>query len=102
MMPELAGRRYDGRSLKAWTYYCGRQRRQEGSITDGKGALHANGRAVLEFEKACRPGNVTEKYEFPVFGGCSSPKVESCNARSFGLTRKGVRVIELSGQTTLA
>jgi hypothetical protein len=62
MMPELAGRRYDGRSLKAWTYYCGRQSRHEGSITDGKGALHANGKAILEFEKACRPGNVTEKY----------------------------------------
>ena len=62
MMPELAGRRYDGRSLKAWTYYCGRQSRREGSITDGKGALHANGKAVLEFEKACRPGNVTGKY----------------------------------------
>ncbi|CAL1148351.1 unnamed protein product [Cladocopium goreaui] len=58
MMPELAGRRYDGRSLKAWTYYCGRQSRHEGSITDGKGALHANGKAILEFEKACRPGNV--------------------------------------------
>ena len=83
MMPELAGRRYDGRSLKAWTYYCGRQSRHEGSITDGKGALHANGKAILEFEKACRPGNVTEKYLFPGVWGLF--KLESGNVQCTNL-----------------
>mmetsp|Transcript_72217 Transcript_72217/g.88592 ORF Transcript_72217/g.88592 Transcript_72217/m.88592 type:complete len:295 (+) Transcript_72217:52-936(+) len=60
MEPAIAGCRCDGRSLPAWTYYCGRQRRSlgEGTIHDGLGALHANGKAVLQFEKACAPGNV--------------------------------------------
>ena len=59
MTPETAGSKYDGRSLEAWTYYCGRQRSGwAGSITDGKGALHANGKAIKEFEKACKDGNV--------------------------------------------
>lgn len=53
-----AGSRFDGRSLNAWTYYCGRQRSSGGSIKDGKGALHAQGKAIQEFEKACAPGNV--------------------------------------------
>eukprot|EP00438_Fugacium_kawagutii_P025809 Skav200487 [mRNA] locus=scaffold450:178323:179174:+ [translate_table: standard] len=58
MMPEMAGGFVSGRRLHAWTYYCGRQRRTDGTIRDGKGALHANGKAVLEFEKACTAGNV--------------------------------------------
>ena len=30
MSPEMAGGRYDGRSLEAWTYYCGRAGRRGG------------------------------------------------------------------------
>lgn len=50
-----AGRKVGGRSLNAWTYYCGRQG-QTGSIHDGKAALHVGPRpplrrAVKEFEK---------------------------------------------------
>jgi len=58
MSRDQAGRRVDGRSLKAWTYYCGRARRCGGSIHNGLGALHACGHAVAEFAKACTPGNV--------------------------------------------
>ena len=58
MSPEMAGSRMDGRSLEAWTYYCGRAGRSGGSIHNGKGALHACKKAVAEFEKACTPGNV--------------------------------------------
>eukprot|EP00434_Breviolum_minutum_P033136 symbB.v1.2.029320.t1/scaffold3085.1/size64040/3 len=59
MSPEMAGNRVDGRSLKAWTYYCGRAgKRHGGTIHNGKGALHANRKAILEFEKACTPQNV--------------------------------------------
>ncbi|CAE7258254.1 UVR8 [Symbiodinium natans] len=58
MSPEMAGQRYGGRELEAWTYYCGRAGRSGGSIHNGKGALHACTKAVAEFEKACTPGNV--------------------------------------------
>ena len=58
MAPEMAGPRVDGRSLEAWTYYCGRARRSGGSIHNGLGALHACGKAVKEFAKACTAGNV--------------------------------------------
>mmetsp|Transcript_94660 Transcript_94660/g.131576 ORF Transcript_94660/g.131576 Transcript_94660/m.131576 type:complete len:271 (-) Transcript_94660:157-969(-) len=58
MSPEMAGSKVDGRSLKAWTYYCGRAGSSRGSIHNGAGALHADGKAVVEFEKACTPGNV--------------------------------------------
>ena len=63
MSPEMAGNRVDGRSLKAWTYYCGRAgKRHGGTIHNGKGALHANRKAILEFEKACTPQNVPWKF----------------------------------------
>ncbi|CAE7467000.1 UVR8 [Symbiodinium pilosum] len=57
---EVAGIRVDGRSLPAWTYYAGRagQSGGSGSIHNGLGALHACSKAVVEFEKACDPGNV--------------------------------------------
>eukprot|EP00438_Fugacium_kawagutii_P009871 Skav210662 [mRNA] locus=scaffold697:46418:49632:+ [translate_table: standard] len=58
MSPEMAGSEFSGRSLRAWTYYCGRRGSSSASISDGRGALHANGKAVLEFDKACTPGNV--------------------------------------------
>ena len=58
MAPEMAGARVDGRSLEAWTYYCGRAGRSDGSMHNGKGGLHACKKAVKEFEKACTPGNV--------------------------------------------
>ena len=46
--PEMAGSRYSGRRLEAWTYYCGRRKSNANSIRDGKGALHAQGRAIKE------------------------------------------------------
>lgn len=55
--PKQAGSRYSGRSLKAWTYYCGRMRSNYGGIRDGKGALHAEGRAVKEFKKVSPSGD---------------------------------------------
>lgn len=58
MDPAMAGSEKGGRSLRAWTYYCGRARSTHGTVVDGKGALHANGRAIIEFEKACTAGNV--------------------------------------------
>lgn len=56
----LAGTRADGRtvSLKGWTYYCGRMGSERGDIRDGKGALHARGRAVKEFQKLRPSGDV--------------------------------------------
>jgi len=56
----LAGTRTDGRSVSAqgWTYYCGRMRSTSGSIRDGKGALHAEGCAVKEFQKVRPSGDV--------------------------------------------
>jgi len=53
-----AGPRDSGRSLKAWTYYCGRMRCQYPSIVDGLGALHADGRAVKQFRKLQPHGDV--------------------------------------------
>lgn len=53
-----AGRRAGGRCLKGWTYYCGRMSSSSGSIVDGKGALQAQGRAVTEFTKLSRSGDV--------------------------------------------
>ena len=58
MAPEMAGTYFSGRSLEAWTYYCGRAGRSGGSMHNGKGGLHACKKAVREFEKACTPGNV--------------------------------------------
>ena len=58
MEPHMAGTRVSGRSLKAWSYYCGRARRSGGTIHNGLGALHACGKGVKEFRKACTPGNV--------------------------------------------
>jgi len=56
----LAGTRAEGRtvSVKGWTYYCGRMRSSCGNIRDGKGALHAQGRAVKEFQKLRPSGDV--------------------------------------------
>lgn len=49
---EQAGHEHGVRRLKAWAYYCGRRTSREyHTIKDGKGALHANGRAVTEFER---------------------------------------------------
>jgi len=53
-----AGSRVGGRSLTAWTYYCGRMRSHYDSLKDGKGALHAEGRAVVEFAKPQPSGDV--------------------------------------------
>ena len=53
-----AGARFSGRSLDAWTYYCGRQG-HHGSIYDGKAALHARRRAVMEFDKPRGEGGDT-------------------------------------------
>ena len=55
---EVAGARTRGRQLPAVTYYAGRAGRTGGSIHNGLGALHAFSKAVVEFEKACTPGNV--------------------------------------------
>jgi len=52
-----AGARCSGRSLHAWTYYCGR-RGSNYSIRDGQAALHAEGRAVVAFEKPKSSGDV--------------------------------------------
>jgi len=52
-----AGSRTSGRGLRGWLYYCGRMR-STGSIMDGKGALHAERRAVVEFEKPRPSGDV--------------------------------------------
>ncbi|CAE7394779.1 UVR8 [Symbiodinium pilosum] len=54
----MAGSRVNGRSLLAWTYYCGRANRRHGTMHNGTGGLHACKTAVAEFEKACDPGNV--------------------------------------------
>lgn len=57
--PMQAGNGYSGRRMKAWTYYCGRMRTAySSSITDGNGALHAQGKAVVEFEKMDPSGDV--------------------------------------------
>lgn len=51
-----AGRACGGRSLRAWSYYCGRQGTARGSLRDGKAALHACGSALKEFAKPRREG----------------------------------------------
>jgi len=56
--PKQAGSRCSGRSLTAWTYYAGRVGSSSGSIRDGKGALHAEGRAVVEFKALRSTGDV--------------------------------------------
>jgi hypothetical protein len=57
--PTQAGYRFSGRSMKAWTYYCGRMgSNYSSSIRDGNGALHAQGKAVVEFEKLNPSGDV--------------------------------------------
>jgi len=53
-----AGPRFSGRSLSAWTYYCGRMGQAFSSIVDGLGALHAQGRAVKEFKKLQPRGDI--------------------------------------------
>lgn len=53
-----AGSKFGGRSLKAWTYYCGRINSSGGTITDGKGALQAQGIAVKEFDKLRQSGDI--------------------------------------------
>ncbi|CAJ1365129.1 unnamed protein product, partial [Effrenium voratum] len=58
MRKDMEGCSVCGRSLQAWTYYCGRAGMREGSIHNGLGALHACGKAVTEFKKACTAGNV--------------------------------------------
>jgi len=56
--PSQGGPRHSGRSLKGWTYYCGRVGSSRGDIRDGKGALHAEGRAVAEFKKLGGKGDI--------------------------------------------
>jgi len=56
--PHQAGTRFSGRSLTAWTYYAGRMGSRSGSIRDGKGALHVEGRAVVEFTALRSTGDV--------------------------------------------
>lgn len=57
--PRQAGSDHGGRSIpNAWTYYCGRVGSSRGSLVDGKGALHANGKAVVQFEKPRPSGDV--------------------------------------------
>jgi hypothetical protein len=53
-----AGTTVSGRSLSAWTYYCGRMHCNYASIVDGLGALHAGGRAVKKFKKLQPQGDV--------------------------------------------
>jgi hypothetical protein len=53
----MAGRRTSGRFLKGWFYYAGRMGSRSGSLRDGKGALHAEGRAVTEFKKLKSEGD---------------------------------------------
>lgn len=55
--PRQRGPAHSGRSLSGWTYYCGRMS-SGGSIRDGLGALHAEGRAVKEFKKLQRKGDI--------------------------------------------
>merc|ERR1740129_1365206 len=54
----MAGRRTSGRELEGWFYYAGRMGARSGTLRDGKGALHAEGRAVTEFKKLKSEGDV--------------------------------------------
>merc|ERR1711904_382785 len=56
--PRHAGPRASLRTLKGWTYYCGRVGCSWNSLRDGKGALHALGNAVVEFKKLNSEGDV--------------------------------------------
>lgn len=58
--PSQVGHSPGLRGLKAWAYYPGRVRYRGsvGDIRDGKGALHANGRAVKEFASLKEEGDV--------------------------------------------
>jgi hypothetical protein len=60
--PQQAGCRVGGRSLTAWSYYCGRMGSYSNSIQDDRppceGALHAEGRAVALFKKLKPNGDV--------------------------------------------
>lgn len=56
--PEQAGSRYGGRSLTAWTYYCGRMKSYSSDTVDGDAALHAQGKAVKQFKKLQPSGDV--------------------------------------------
>lgn len=56
--PSQAGSRHSLRSLKAWAYYPGRMGSSGGSLRDGKGSLHALGRAVKEFKKLTKEGDI--------------------------------------------
>jgi len=55
---ETAGSRFSGRSLKAWTYYCGRMGSSSGNLRDGTGALHVLGKAQTGFKKVRPKGDV--------------------------------------------
>jgi len=55
--PSQAGPKHGLRYLTAWTYYVGRMGSQSGSLRDGKGALHAQGKAVKEFQKLRKSGD---------------------------------------------
>jgi hypothetical protein len=60
--PSQVGYDHGLRELKAWSYYPGRVHGDaagtHGNIRDGKGALHAKGRAVKEFKSLRRTGDV--------------------------------------------
>lgn len=61
--PSQVGYQHSLRSLMAWAYYPGRVRHGEaggayGTIRDGKGALHAQGKAVKEFKSLRQSGDV--------------------------------------------
>jgi hypothetical protein len=56
--PSQAGSSHGIRSLTAWTYYVGRMGSRSGSVRDGKGALHAQGKAVKEFMKLKPTGDI--------------------------------------------
>eukprot|EP00442_Polarella_glacialis_P003772 CAMPEP_0115091666 /NCGR_PEP_ID=MMETSP0227-20121206/26255_1 /TAXON_ID=89957 /ORGANISM="Polarella glacialis, Strain CCMP 1383" /LENGTH=306 /DNA_ID=CAMNT_0002483235 /DNA_START=105 /DNA_END=1025 /DNA_ORIENTATION=+ len=82
----IAGRQYSGRNLRGWTYYCGRMNSGSSSIKDGKGALHAEGHAVVEFQKLnpsgdvigmlvdCDVGALAFELNGTVQGACKIPK----------------------------
>lgn len=54
----VAGPRTSGRSLRGFSYYCGRMsRRSSTNLRDGHGALHAQGRAVVAFKSLQSSGD---------------------------------------------
>lgn len=58
--PSQVGYSHGLRSLNAWAYYPGRVRcgGSHGDIRDGRGALHAQGRAVKEFVSLKQQGDI--------------------------------------------